>query len=140
MAASKIKNLFALVAISPVSDWQEKEQSKRTPRGLKEWQQKGFINYRKWSGEDAQLNYSLYEDSKKHLVYDVAKKIKTPTLIIHGTQDEKVPIEQSRKTAKLIPDCELKEISGGDHEFSNKNDFNEVIRLASDFLIQKARN
>lgn len=41
--------------------------------------------------------------------------IMQPTLIIHGTDDDIIPIESSRALAGLIPNCELVELSGSGH-------------------------
>ncbi|MBC7499361.1 MAG: alpha/beta hydrolase [Herminiimonas sp.] len=44
------------------------------------------------------------------------KTIKSPTLVIHGTDDPLVPIDCGRDTARLIPDAVLREISGMGHD------------------------
>lgn len=45
------------------------------------------------------------------------KTIKSPTLVIHGTDDPLVPIDCGRDTARLIPNAVLREISGMGHDF-----------------------
>jgi 3-oxoadipate enol-lactonase len=42
-------------------------------------------------------------------------QIGIPTLILHGTADVIVPIEQSRQLAKLLPDAQLVEFEGSGH-------------------------
>lgn len=43
-------------------------------------------------------------------------KIKVPALIVHGTDDQIVPIDpSSRAAAKLLPNAELIEVEGGHH-------------------------
>ncbi len=138
IAASKLKGLFGLAAISPVSDWPAQDSAAFTKAEMRDWKKKGFMTYKNSFGKEMRLNYSIYEDSKKHIVYKVAKKISAPTLIVHGSADEEVPVSQSRKTAKLIPDCVLKEIKGSNHHYSKKRDFNRMMRLVSTFLIKKA--
>lgn len=42
-------------------------------------------------------------------------QITVPTLILHGTADAIVPIEESRRLAQLLPDAELVEFEGSGH-------------------------
>jgi pimeloyl-ACP methyl ester carboxylesterase len=45
------------------------------------------------------------------------RTIKAPTLVIHGTDDQLVPIAGGRDTARLIPGAMLYEIEGMGHDF-----------------------
>jgi pimeloyl-ACP methyl ester carboxylesterase len=44
-------------------------------------------------------------------------EIETKTLIIHGTADPVMSIGNSRKLAKIIPNCKLIEIEGADYSY-----------------------
>jgi len=46
----------------------------------------------------------------------VVRKIKVPTMVVHGTDDPLVPIEGGRDTAAVIPGAELREIPGMGHD------------------------
>ncbi len=46
---------------------------------------------------------------------EYAKKIRVPTLLIWGTEDQQVSIEEAREIEKLIPDSGLVEYEGGTH-------------------------
>jgi pimeloyl-ACP methyl ester carboxylesterase len=48
---------------------------------------------------------------------DELATLATPTLVIHGTSDEVVPLPHGKLTAELIPDAELLVIEGLGHEF-----------------------
>lgn len=67
---------------------------------------------------------------------NAAKKIKIPTLIVHGSDDEVVPVEQSKKTAGLIKNCRLEIIRKADHRYSEPEDFEKMIFLISRFIIK----
>jgi len=75
-------------------------------------------------------------DSKKNIGYKAAKKIKIPTLIVHGDKDKTVPIEQSKKTASLIKNCKLEIIKGADHRYTNPKDFEKMIDLVTKFILR----
>ncbi len=53
-------------------------------------------------------------------IYKDAKKIKCPTLLIHGDADEVVPIRQSKELIKSIPQADFKIIKNAPHVFRGK--------------------
>jgi len=89
-------------------------------------------------GETRKLYYSFYEEAEKVKAYESAQKIKIPALIVHGDEDETVPIEQSKRTANLIENCRLEIIEGGDHTYSNSEHFEKMLDLISDFIIEQS--
>jgi len=44
-----------------------------------------------------------------------AHRVRTPTLVLHGTKDEVVPFEQGRKLAEMIPGAIFRPVHGGCH-------------------------
>jgi dipeptidyl aminopeptidase/acylaminoacyl peptidase len=138
MAASKTNDLFVLALKSPVSNFEEKEIMTKTKKELEEWKRKGYKYYISGDGRKLRLNYTFAEDSKNNNGYQAARKIKIPTLIVHGDKDKSVPIEQSKKTANLIKECKLEIIKGADHEYSKPKDREKMLFLISDFLIKNS--
>ena len=61
--------------------------------------------------------------------YSKLKKIKTPTLIIHGSDDLLIKASHSKKMASLIHGCKLYIIKGMGHDFNKnfKNRINSII-------------
>jgi uncharacterized protein len=50
--------------------------------------------------------------------YDNAAKaphVAVPTLVIHGTADEVIPVQMGRRVAELLPDAKLLHVEGGHH-------------------------
>ena len=43
--------------------------------------------------------------------------LSVPTLVLHGTDDRVLPVENGRLLADLIPDARLVEVDGGSHLF-----------------------
>ena len=134
LAASQNPGLFALALKSPVSDYLGKIAAEEDGVNVKEWKKAGFIMHESSRLGKARLNYSFYEDAEKVSGFEAAKKIKVPTLIVHGNQDKVVPVEQSRKTASLISGCRLKEIEGADHKYSKPEDFERMLGLIVGFI------
>jgi len=139
IAATKTNDLIALALISPVSDYPEVKRARRSETNIAEWKKTGFTIHKNSKGQEFKLDYSFWEDIQKNIVYDVADLIKIPTLIIHGDADKTVLVNQSRKTAKLIPDCKYIEVSGVDHQFSNPDNFGRMIKEVTDFIVDKLK-
>src|SRR3989344_335650 len=137
MAASKTDDLFLLVLKAPVSDYRAKRRESMGEEGIKKWKEDGYYIHINSKGERSRLNYSFYEDFDTNIAYDIAKDITIPTLIVHGDQDESVPIGQSRKTASLLPDCQMVIVAGADHRFTNPKHFQEMIMAISNFILKK---
>ena len=136
VAASLSKELYILALKCPVSDILAKTIADISKSSLEEWKKKGYIYYINSVGEKFKLNYIFYEDAKNINGKEIAEKIKIPTLIVHGDSDITVPVAQSIKTSKLIEDCKLEIIKGADHLFSKKKDFDKMLKLIIDFIVE----
>ncbi|OGK38484.1 hypothetical protein A3F03_03260 [Candidatus Roizmanbacteria bacterium RIFCSPHIGHO2_12_FULL_41_11] len=66
--------------------------------------------------------------------FAAAKKITIPTLIVHGNQDEEVPVSQSRQLVQTLQNGTLIEIKGADHRYSGKGQMEQLISAIDDFV------
>jgi uncharacterized protein len=82
-----------------------------------EWKRTGWREVYDYStGESARIDYGFIEDAEK---IDVGlPNVKQPTLVLHGTGDETVPIATSRAFVKAHPKAKLVEVVDG-HELGN---------------------
>ncbi len=71
--------------------------------------------------------------------FNVMDRIRAPVLIIHGDNDEVVPIETSKKGYEITKDLndknELYVIKGADHTFSEREHTLEVIKKTREWLL-----
>jgi len=137
--AGKTDDLYVLALKSPVSDYMALIHSRVDEQDIKGWKEKGVIDVTGVDGEIRILNFSFYEEAEKVKAYEAAQNIKIPTLIVHGDEDETVPIEQSRKTARLIENCRLETIEGADHTYSDRSHFKKMLELISEFIIEQSQ-
>ena len=137
LAAGQSDDLFVLALKSPVSDYLGLLITRDHDIDIKTWRQKGFIFVEASDGQNVRLNYSFFADAEIIQGYALAGNIKAPTLIVHGDQDETVPLVQSQKAADFIPDCRLEIIEGADHTYSDPPHFEKMLDLISDFIISK---
>ena len=127
IASSISSNLYLLAVKCPVSSYLEFRDYANLMM-IDEWKKRGF-SYR----ENRKLNFSFYKDGVKNVAYDIAKKIKIPTLIVHGEADSDVPVSQSIKISKLIPNCHLEIVPGAGHLFKEGNSRQIMIKSIINF-------
>lgn len=130
IAASKTPSMFALALKSPASDFLGKLQADYSQEELKQWKTKGSAPY----SHALKLNYTFYKDALASNPINSATKVDVPTLIVHGSDDEIVPLSQSERLSKLIPDCRLEVIQAADHRYTNPEHFNRMLTLVSEFF------
>lgn len=122
---------------------------KRFPKGeeLDTWKREGErheLNTR--TQQEMPIAFSMYEDfvqNKVRLNIEAAcKKLSIPRLVIHGSADEAVSIEEGRKLSEWLQ-VPLFEIPGANHTFGAVHPFSEyklppdlkmVVKLTSDFI------
>lgn len=68
------------------------------------------------------------------------QKIVSPTLIIHGTNDESVPITNSEKLVAMLPQGHLVSISGADHSYREPDHEVAVIGATINFLLAESES
>lgn len=136
ITAGESEDVFVLALKSPVSDYMGLLIARDQDLDIKTWKEKGFVAVKSAEDQSLKLNYSFFEDAQKVDGYQFAKNIKVPTLLVHGSSDETVPLEQSRKAANLIPDGRLEIIEGADHVYSNPRHFEKMLDLISCFIFE----
>lgn len=119
LAAAKTAKLKSLILRSPVADFWTRELMRMSKEKLLEWETEGFRMYVMGNGKDLRLNYSFLKDMEQTNGFAAAKNIEIPTLIVHGDQDESVPILLSEMLVKVIPNSKLVVIKGADHRYSD---------------------
>lgn len=139
MAAAQRDDLHLLALKSPVVDYLSLMQRPDNVEEIKKWQQRGFSWITTPDGQKLKLNFSFFEDAKKINGFEAAQKIKAPTLIVHGDADITVPVEQSRKTSELIPNCRLEIIKGAYHAYSQPEHFKQMLEVMADFIINRSK-
>ena len=139
IAASKTRDILFLALKSPVSDYMGRLVARYDEKIIQSWMDKGILSVNTSGGEELRLNYSFFEDAERINVYARCEKIKIPTLIVHGSEDETVPVEQSRKASAHMKNCRIEIIQGADHRYTNPDDFEKMLDLISEFVIEQSQ-
>lgn len=85
------------------------------------------------------LPFRAYEEAEKANLAEIAIQISCAALIIHGTDDEIVPIERSRQIVKQNRRIKLREIRGAKHDYKQSGAGDKFLRLTSEFLARHMR-
>ncbi len=133
MSLATKKNISFLILRSPVSNYQEKEIKKYWTWWINKWQTKGYCIKNLWKGEQ-KLGYNFLLWMNKYLWQELWKNILCPTLIIHWSLDEQIPVQQSIDLNKLLKNGRLIIINWADHRFSIHKYFIESVNFIIDFI------
>lgn len=87
------------------------------PQKSQRWRLEGKIHLETGYAE-FDLGYDFVRDESRYLTGKLVERLTTPTLILHGSDDEAVPCNLSRRLAARHPHVKLVEIEGGDHRLT----------------------
>lgn len=140
MAASKTNELSFLCLKSPVSNYWEvvEEGGKHTPEEMDRWKASGFRDYES-DGKILKLRYTFVDDFDNNNAYEAAKKIKIPTLIVHGDADKDVPYSQSQKLVSIISNAKLVTIKGADHRYTGEGQAKQMLVAFYKFVLEQTQ-
>lgn len=118
----------------PVSDFVALYQKRLGTEGLEKWRTLGTYPYVTDSGQTYHIDYSVFDDYTKHIMYDQTKSIQCPILIVHGDADDTVPVDQSKELVTCFPNAKLVIIPGADHKFTNTDHRIKMTQLFGDWF------
>ena len=114
---ANIHNKVKAIALkAPISDYAAVREMQLGEDGIAKWKKDGFQMIDGGGGK-VRSNYQFYIDSKKIDIYSSLKNVNSECLIVHGTDDDNAPIEQSLKLNEILKDSsKLIEVQGANHE------------------------
>ena len=82
------------------------------------------------------LTKQLFLDGEKNKVLKMKLKIKIPVAMFHGSKDDVVPTNFSKKVLKIFPKAKKKIfiIKGGDHSLSKKKYLHKMCKELGNFI------
>jgi len=132
--ALKHPEIKRLGLLAPVSDYPTKLLEKYGKSGIQEWRLEGFHHHITDRKKKVKVNYTFYEDCKQYIMYDQVKRIIAPVLIVHGTKDDAVKLENSKKLIEGFRDGHLIIVEGADHKLAIKGDNKDSLKLFVDWF------
>ena len=98
----------------------------------RQWREEGKIHL-KTDYAEFELGYGFVEDEARYPTSNLVKQLATPTLILHGTEDETVPCQLSLSFAHSLATVKLVLTEGGDHRLTAHKEtlFDEMWAFAN---------
>ncbi|MDX1630210.1 MAG: alpha/beta fold hydrolase [Fulvivirga sp.] len=126
IATSEDHRIRGLVTWAGISDFE-----KRWPEDtVKQWTEEGVIyipNSR--TKQQMPMKFEIAEDYFQHKerlnIENAVKSLSVPYLIIHGTDDPTVNVEEAEKLHQWSKESELLIVKGADHVFDGKHPYDE---------------
>jgi len=137
IASTKLKNIKFLILKSPVSDLKKTNIIGEDKKVLNDWKMKGLREYALPNGKIYSLKYSFFEDLGNNNVYSMAENVDVPTLILHGSLDNIVPVDQSIRLSETIKGSKLEIIENADHSYTKEKDFDKMLNIAIPFILKE---
>jgi pimeloyl-ACP methyl ester carboxylesterase len=134
LVAAKSRALSVLGLRCPVSDFPALLQQQFGRMAIELWRRLGQVPD---SLGHIPVHYRFYEDCRQYNAYRAAEAVIVPTMIVHGQNDEVIPVNQSRKLIGHIRGTKtLHVIDGADHRFSSPGHFSRMTELLADWCVR----
>jgi len=135
LVAANHPELFAIGLKCPVPDFPEMLELEFGKDGLIQWQNTNTIPNVTGDPKPIELNFKFYENCKEFNAYTHAKQITTPCLIVHGEQDELVPIHQiNQLNESLAGEKNLLLLKKANHHFGRPEDFKKMSLALTEWI------
>jgi pimeloyl-ACP methyl ester carboxylesterase len=128
--AAEERNVAALVTIAAPVHPERFSERLSTPEETRQWRARGFTQY-----HGRRLNVSLLDDLEVLDAPKAARKISCPVLVIHGDQDDIVPVEEGHALfAELAAPKRLCIIEGSSHRLTEPAHLQKALAESIDWL------
>ncbi len=97
--------------------YQDRDEARKVVLGLGmqgEQEVEAYIDLLRWGASPGMLE-ALYRMNREIDIRDVLPTVRVPTLVMHGAEDQVVPVEVGRYTAQRVPTARLVELPGLGH-------------------------
>ena len=122
---------FVFIAIH--SDFQQLINSYFSEYEQQEWRKTGIARLR----GKYPLHKSVLLDMNRYSLPEILRQIKCPVLIVHGTADIIIPVQQARIVYSLLQHPELEIFEEADHQFSQLGLRQEMMQRVIEWLRAK---
>lgn len=122
------KKIKGFIGISSAPEFLEELMWKKFSKKIKKTIMNNKIYHLKHGEYTYPLTKQLILDGRKNKVLNNKINLRIPIVLLHGTNDEVVPINFTKKIFKIFKKSKKKfiKIKNGDHSLSTKNDLKKI--------------
>lgn len=129
-AAKRPYKIHGLVLIAAPSDALLYVKANFSEEDIRRWKETGI-----WEESDRKVHYDFYPDAGRLDILAAARLLQFPTLVIHGSKDDLVPLRCANEIFELLPHTKsLVVIKKADHQFTREEDRDRVVKLTVDWI------
>ena len=123
------KQIKAFLGIGSAPEFLENLMWKKFTKKMKKETKKNKIYNLKHGNFEYPITYQLIKDGRKNKVLNKKINTKISVTMIHGSKDEVVPVNYSRKVLKIFSKAKKKLIivKNGDHSLSRKDRLKKIV-------------
>lgn len=135
--AHKDKRITKVILASGVTDLTKAVHYDFREEDISSFLKKGHLTYKapnSWI-DKKRLNRTFYDEFFNLDLSAALRKIKCPTLVLHGEKDELVPLEEGKEVYDALQaPKKLAIIKGADHSFSQPKHWKQVVKHIKSFI------
>ena len=127
------KNILAFVGIAPAPEFLDRLMWNKFTNKIKKQLIKDKFHKFNHGGYEYNISYNLIKDGRKNKIFNKKFNNKIFITILHGQNDDVVPVSISRKILKIFTKAKKKLIiiKQGDHSLSKKRNLKKIINEIS---------
>ncbi|MBD3313016.1 alpha/beta fold hydrolase [Candidatus Woesearchaeota archaeon] len=134
--SSGSRKVKALVTIAARADTKEFIDSYFDKYQQDEWKRKGYVQMHNLN----EISSEFLHDAENHDIIKSIKAIRCPVLIMHGTDDPRVPFQDARELFNHAPEPrQLELIDGADHRITGDSHREQLLDILIDWLVRNLR-
>jgi uncharacterized protein len=127
LAAARDERVIAVATLAAVAYPNEIEA--RYPKECHLWRERGYVEF----GE-GRIGGGFLDDALQHDVLSAVGVLLAPILVIHGSEDDVVPVSDAHDIATTARNASLQIVDGADHRFSEQHHLRPAMRQVAEFL------
>ncbi|MFP4347791.1 MAG: alpha/beta hydrolase family protein [Thermodesulfobacteriota bacterium] len=85
-------------------------------------------------GRGLELKENFFTDLQKYDLRETVRNFNPPLLVVHGDQDEIIPVENAREVESLNPDVDVEIVSGANHMFSDPDHRRHIAETVAEWF------
>jgi uncharacterized protein len=134
LVAARVRSLNALALRCPLADLPQLLRQRYGRVAVELWRRVGTVPP---SIGHVPFHSRLYDDCLQYDAYKAAMQVSTPTVIVHGAQDELIPLTQVQRIYTSIRgEKHLELLPSADHRFSRPADFSRMTDTLAHWLVR----
>lgn len=130
LAAARDERVVAIATLAAIGH--AAAAIERNPTAVAAFESQGYVDT-----PAGRLGRKLWDDAREHDILSAVRVLHAPLLVIHGENDDVVPVSDAHDIAATARNASLEIVSGAGHRFDEPGQFRPVVRDVTRFFVDK---